>query len=157
MSRTLQFRRAGTAEMDSRILVEGEVQYDQDAKNLRVGDGVTPGGIPILNQGQLVAYGSLRYEAVLNHAPTVFVAADVSRRLGILNGPGDYTLPDIATVSIGIPILFYVNVAGCNLLAPAAQFLRDKANVTGSLALNQYETIEISRLNNTHYTVLNRY
>lgn len=158
MSQTLQLRRAGTAELMARVLAEGELQIDKDLDRIHLGDGVTPGGIKFIPESELAAYGSFLWTDQINLSiPGALTNADLLRKLAHFTVDGNYVMPAIAGMAVGVPMIVQAQTAAVTLEAAAGSLFRDHNATLASLALNQYETVTLAKSAANRIMVVDRY
>lgn len=157
MKRQAQIR-GNTAMEDARVLPAGVISVDTTLQNLRLHDGVTPGGhvIPSLSNivlGNLSAFSS----KVIANTPGSL--GDVRGKLVRITVPGTYQLPELSTAADGVKIVLQATVAGVSVerAAASADLLYSQGVDVTSLGLTQYEVVEVAREDAARWIVLNRY
>lgn len=142
--RSVQHPRGNTSWNDAQIFDESVMTYDTQTGELRLHDGVTPGGhkvpntntIPTLNRQFLTA-------GIPNFTDTTINVGDVDKMLTISAG-GTYVLPDRDSLMFGAHLVIYAAVAGVTIQGySSGQQIRDKAAQNQDRSMNQYETIHL--------------
>ena len=158
--RVLQIRGGGTAEMDALVGSPRELTIDTERNEIRLHDGVTPGGKRILNIDQIALYGPAAFDTFTTQSTPGVLPDAVVGAYSEITVAGDYTLPLLTAADVGSRIILFATVAGVNIESGGADILRELGvdNAAGvNVALSQNETIEICKRSTTRWVVTNRY
>lgn len=158
--RVLQIRGGGTAEMDALVGSPRELTIDTERNEIRLHDGVTPGGKRILNIDQIALYGPAAFDSSTTQSTPGTLPNDVVGAYSDVSAAGDYDLPLLVNADVGNRMIFHATVAGVNLGASGANLLREFGtdHAAGDyVALSQDETIEICKKSTSRWVVTNRY
>ena len=145
MSRRVQLIRGSTANQDAFIGNSGEITADTQTKELRLHDGVTPGGVVIPNKDTIPTLSRSIFEEVDSlGTPGTLLAADLDAFL-TLTAAGTYRLPDRGTIEAGNHIWIYASVAGVVVGGyNISQQIRSLGVTADTYSMNQYETIHLA-------------
>lgn len=141
----IQFIRGSTVNQDAFIGNSGEITVDTQTKELRVHDGVTPGGAVIPNKGTVPTLSRKLFDSVDSlGVPGTLLAADLDAFLS-LTAAGTYRLPNRSTVALGAHIWIYATVSGVIVGGyDVTQQIRSQGAVDETYTMNQFETIHLA-------------
>lgn len=148
----------GTAAADAYVGPSRQIIVDTEEKNLRLQDGVTPGGVKLPNESQIAAADYRYFSSALTISATGQLADATIGQLCTITIAGNIILPPLANIpSVGNGLVLYAAVAGIHILPNGADLLQDKGVDLTDILLAQYETMIIARRTTARYHVLNRY
>jgi len=153
----IQNIRGATATEDARVLPSGTISVDTTRNELRLHDGVTPGGHRILNVDQFFALGQSRFTAVATLSAPGVMPDTSAGKLNRITAAGTYTLPSVGTLDVGGPLIVQAMVAGVTIQRTGAELINNAGVDLTTLALTQYETVQLAKLDVTKFIILNRY
>lgn len=142
----VQIIRGNTAWSDSFIGNDGELTFDTQAKELRLHDGVTPGGHRVPNVNTIPTLSRKLFSTVATETPGNLMLVDMDRLIN-LNGTGDYVLPDRGTIDIGLHVILFAMSPGVVVRGFAAnQKIADRGASAETRSMNQFETLHLACL-----------
>lgn len=151
----------GTAESNAYIGPAREITVDTDRLELRLHDGVTPGGRRLLNESQIAAFGSLHFVGIMNVGLAADQALDATavRRLvnvSAVGGARNLTLPPLADFDIGQDILIRATSANVTLRPQAGEGWIDAGAETADFAypIPNNQIITIAKMSPTRFLVM---
>lgn len=145
MAKTLQFRRGTTAELDAITGAEGELFVDLDTDTVRVHDGVTLGGVTLVNQTSLNTKVNSVGNNYVNNAITRYdgtTGTVIQNSLVTISDTGAITAPN----NTGSMIPFYYPTLDSFPVATESHGAVAHAHDTGKLYYAHGSWIELANM-----------
>lgn len=155
----IQFIGMGLAESDAYVGYSREVTVVTDTGELRVHDGVTPGGHKIPTDDQISGFSVLRFNALATTGVPGNLAASSQDKLTKITLAGTYNLPLLADINnVGGPVILKAMVASVNIGVQGADLIEagTLTNLT-TIAMVEGEIVEFAKLSAALYIVTNRF
>lgn len=150
----VQHPRGNTAQNMAWTFPESVLSYDTTLKQYRMHDGITPGGWLLQRQADVPSlFGGV------NPQPAVIpLTAALVKNANDLNLAGNWQLPVLATMQVGVPFYLRATVVGVNIIPQGGDTIEDQGNVgLTTLALTQYAVYGLAKWTATAYRVISKY
>lgn len=149
----------GTAESDALILPSRAISVDTETFDIRVHDGITPGGHRVPNESQIGGFVFRQFNSLSSlGVPGALLDSDVEGRFCSFTLAGTYVFPTLADIAnVGAPVWAYGSVAGIDIEPFAGEFFFDKGVDLTTISLAENETILFAKKSTTRWQVLLRY
>lgn len=146
------------ASSDAYVGPTREVTVVTETGELRVHDGVTPGGRQVPTAAQIGGFSVLRFNAVASLGAPGNLPSSSQNKLTKITGAGTYNLPLLsAVINVGGPVLVKAMVAGVIIGVQSTDQIEVGINVVTSVNMVEGEIVEFYKLSGTLYVVMNRY
>lgn len=149
--------RGTTDTVDSTVLPMGTIQIDTDLMQIRLHNGVTPGGVVFMNGEQIVSTGTLEFTSnVAYNTPGIMPASVVGKRVTI-NTPGDYELPLITEFPTGSRIVISTTQLGVTLGTEGTETISDQGVAVTMIAMEQHKVYTLARQSTSQWLMCSAY
>jgi hypothetical protein len=155
----LQHPRGNTATENAVIGAESQLRYDTQLKQMRVHDGVTPGGYPVPKLADIPGYQVQEFNGVdtLSVPATPMTGAGNKNHLCRFTVAGTYSMIPSADIDVGQGIWVVAKIAAVILQRQGADVFEDKGADVTSLNLVLNETVHILKTEANRYQIMSRY
>lgn len=155
--RHLQLIRGTAAAMDAYVGPEGELVVDSDVDELRLHDGVTPGGKRIPNVTTNALAGVSRWTALTSYAVAGDLPDSVIGEFVELTAAGAYVIPALSVATIGAPITLFATVGGITVPRKGADLISILGVDQTVINMVAGETVVIAKKSVARWHVISRF
>lgn len=153
-----QFIGHSEAEANAYIGPSREITVVTDTGEIRVHDGVTPGGKQIPTTAQIGGFSVLRFNAIATIGAPGVIPDTAQDKLTRITAGGSYDLPAVADVlNVGGPLVFKAMVPAVILECQGADQIESGVTNVTSINMVEGETVTLAKNSAGFYVLLDRF